>query len=149
MTALVPIPPKPPAQIAPYVAILGPDLTLTFLLRFGGGQLNIGENPREDSKLAQLVGLERAKALAQIPARQRQVPLAKPWTAQYLRFKGVSVSEIARTVRASETAVRRWLARADERMAQGKPVWRAIQRVLKRVLATCLNPSTSWTPSLS
>lgn len=60
--------------------------------------------------LSALVGPERAKALGQVTHRlQRRVPLEKPWAARYLAWKGMSVAEIARTLRASDTSVRGWL----------------------------------------
>ncbi len=109
-TSLVTTHPRPPAQIEPYVEILGVDLTVDFLLSFGGAELYIGKNPGDKSRLVQLVGLERAKALGAITERlQRRIPLQKPWTARYLSWKGLSVAEIARRLHTSDVSIRDWL----------------------------------------
>lgn len=101
---------KPPAHVAPYVEILGEEMAVAFLMEFGGGQLNIGENPRGTSRLAQFIGadleLEMARKASRLP---RHVPTAKPWLAAVFKSKGLPVSEIARKLHSSETAVRRWL----------------------------------------
>lgn len=103
--------PKPTAQVEPFVNVLGPDLAVRFLLRFGGAELDIPQSPRPDSMLSQCIGHDNAKAMAQLDIHsQRRVPLAKPWLSQYLRWQGMSVNEIARTVRASNVSVRGWLA---------------------------------------
>ncbi len=109
-TDLVPAYPRPPAQIEVFVEILGVDLTVEFLLKFGGAELYFAKDPKSRSQLASLVGPKRAKALGQVTERlQRRVPLAKPWTAQYLSWKGMSVAEIARTLHTSDVSVRGWL----------------------------------------
>jgi len=100
---------KTPAQIAPFAAVLGVDLTVAFILEFGGAKLELSRNATEASRLAQLVGVEKAKELAVacegLPAR---IPTSKPWIACTLRSKGLPVSEIARKLHMSDVAVRRW-----------------------------------------
>jgi len=109
-TALVPTYPRPPAQIEVFVEILGVDLTVEFLLRFGGAELYVAKDPKSRSQLVAFVGPERAKALGQVTDRlQRRVPLVKPWTAQYLAWKGMWVAEIARTLHTTDVSVRGWL----------------------------------------
>ncbi|WP_457650346.1 terminase gpP N-terminus-related DNA-binding protein [Profundibacter sp.] len=109
-TSLVTTHPKPPAQIEAYVEVLGVDLTVEFLLSFGGAELYIGKNPGDKSRLVKLVGPERAKALGRITERlQRRVPLEKPWTARFLSWKGCSIAEIARKLHVSDVSVRSWL----------------------------------------
>lgn len=109
-TDLVPAHPKPPAQIAPYIEVLGIDLAVEFILQFGGAELYLSRDPKGKSKLVKLVGPDRAKALGKIAnTLQRRVPLVKSWTANYLAWKGMSVVEIARTLRVSDVAVRGWL----------------------------------------
>ena len=114
--------PPPPAQIAGFVQVLGVDLTAAFLLRFGGAELALSENPREDSQLAALVGLDNARALAQLLRIPRRIPLAKPWLAGYLRAQGHSIAETARRLHVSDVSVRRWIRQAEdraERLAEG------------------------------
>ncbi|MDQ7070725.1 MAG: helix-turn-helix domain-containing protein [Rhodobacterales bacterium] len=109
-TALVPAYPRPPAQIDVYVEILGVELTVEFILAFGGAELHLSRDPKGKSRLEALVGYERAKALGQVSDRlQRRVPLVKSWTANYLAWKGMSVAEIARTLHTSDVSVRGWL----------------------------------------
>lgn len=111
--------PKPPAQIEPFVRVLGIEGALAFLMTFGGAELVYHRNPVR-SQLAQVMGVEAAKALADEDALRglpRRVPLAKPWCAQMLREKGLPVAEIARRMHASDVAVRRWLKQS----AQDRP----------------------------
>lgn len=104
--------PKPPAQIAPIVEILGLDLTVKFLLAFGGAELSVSDKPRASSHLVGVVGFDNAVALAKINhILQRRVPLAKPWTAARLHFTGMPVAQIARTLHVSDVTVRNYLAK--------------------------------------
>ncbi|TCO73063.1 helix-turn-helix domain-containing protein [Rhodovulum euryhalinum] len=100
--------PKPPAHAAPYVDILGSALAVRFLMAFGGAELYWAENPGERSRVVQIVGVDLASALARADLPPR-VPLAKPWLAACLAHEGLSVAEIARTLHASDVAVRGWL----------------------------------------
>lgn len=105
--------PDPPAQVAPYAAVLGTELALQFLLEFGGAELYIARSPRRRSRVVRLVGAERARALAAVAERlPARVPLAKPWCAAMLRAQGLPVAEIARRLHASDVSVRGWLRRA-------------------------------------
>ena len=103
--------PRPTAQVEHYVNILGVDLTMQFLLQFGGAQLYLSTDPKGTSAVEALLGYERTKALAacDIPAMQRRVPLAKGWLAQMLHWQGHSTAHIARTLRITDTSVRRFL----------------------------------------
>ena len=103
--------PRVTAQVEPYVAILGPELTVTFLLHFGGAGLYLSKDPKGRGALEALVGHEKAKALANTESRslQHRVPLAKRWLAQMLHWRGHSGAQIARTLRTSDTVVYRWL----------------------------------------
>jgi hypothetical protein len=104
--------PDPPAHVAPYVAVLGLELTIEFLLTFGGAELYIAASPTDRSRLHRLVGKEKTVALArQAHLLQRRVPLAKPWLAACLHARGMPVAEIARTLRATDVTVRAWLRR--------------------------------------
>ena len=75
-----------------------------------GAELYVAKDPKSRSQLVAFVGPERAKALGQVTDRlQRRVPLVKPWTAQYLAWKGMWVAEIARTLHTTDVSVRGWL----------------------------------------
>lgn len=104
---------RPTAQVEIFVEVLGEDLAIEFLMKFGGAMLSLSQKPRESSELVQLVGIENAIALGEradrIPAR---IPMAKPYIASVWRTKGLPVQEIARKLRASDVAVRGWLKKA-------------------------------------
>ncbi len=103
--------PKPPAQAEVYVSVLGPDLAIEFFLTFGGAELPMSGKPRTGSRLVTLVGLEKARAMAdQSHLMQTRVPLVKRWIAGCLRARGQSVAEIARTLRVTDVSVRKYLA---------------------------------------
>ena len=86
---------------------------VTFLLHFGGGELYIRRRDFDGTELAAVVGIEGAIALGKIAEDlPRCVPLGKPWLAAVLAARGESVAQIARTLRASDVAAKRWLAPA-------------------------------------
>lgn len=99
--------PKPIAQVEPFVRVLGIDLTVEFLLRFGGSEAYFAANPGEKSAVVRLIGAENAVALAKLDL-PRTVPLANPWLAEVLRWRGQSTAAIARTLRVTEATIRRW-----------------------------------------
>ena len=102
--------PDPPAELRELYAVLGRAHTIRFLLTFGGAELYIATTPRPSSRVAQLVGMERAAQLGAIRDRlPARVPLCKPWIARVMHADGASVSTIARTLHNTDTTVRRWL----------------------------------------
>lgn len=109
---------RPPAQVQPYVKVLGVDGAIEFLLTFGGAELYMSSKPAR-SRLVDLVGRDKAAQLAKASeALPRRVPLAKPYIAAVLRHeKGLSVADVARKLHTSDTAVRRWLAKPDRSAA--------------------------------
>lgn len=109
--------PKPPAHLAPYVSILGIDLTIDYLLAFGGSEKYVAVREANRSAVIALVGAEKAKRLADANL-PRRVPLAKKWIAQVFHFRGFHVAEIARTLHVSDVTVRRYL---DEGGAKRPP----------------------------
>ncbi|MGC9368690.1 MAG: helix-turn-helix domain-containing protein [Paracoccaceae bacterium] len=107
---------QPPAHIEPYVRVLGQDGALEFLLGFGGAELYMTETPKSRSRLVQAVGRERAVALARAAEHlPRRIPTAKPWLAQVLKAKGLSVAEIARRLHVSDVTVRKYLGGGNGR----------------------------------
>ena len=103
--------PRPAAQVEPYCEVLGPDLTVTFLLQFGGAELHLGKDPKGRSAVEQVVGADHARALATSTHRamQKRVPLAKRWLAQVLSWRGHSIAQIARILRTTDVSVGKWL----------------------------------------
>lgn len=108
--------PKPTAQVEPFYEVLGPDLTVLFLLQFGGAELHVGRQTKDRGAVAQLIGTEKAQALATSENRalQRRVPLAKRWLAEMLHWQGQSIAQIARTLRVTDVTVSSWLRRKDD-----------------------------------
>ena len=106
--------PRPTAQVAPYVDALGAETAVIFLLTYGGAELYISDDPKGRSSHESLLGYDKAKALAAVTHRlPRRVPLAKQWLARMMNWQGHSTALIARTLRASDVAVRNWL-KSDE-----------------------------------
>lgn len=102
--------PKPTAQVAPYVEALGPGATVLFLLAYGGAELYLAHDPKGRASHAALLDKDQAKALAAVAHRlPKRVPLAKQWLARMLHWQGQSGAGIARTLRASDVSVRKWL----------------------------------------
>lgn len=102
--------PRPTAQVVPYVAALGADTAVTFLLTYGGAELYISDDPKGRSSHETLLGYDKAKALAAVAHQlPKRVPLAKKWLAQMLHWQGHSTGQIARTMRSSDVSVRKWL----------------------------------------
>ncbi len=103
--------PKPTAQIDPFHQVLGPELTITFLLQFGGAPLNLADNPQGRGAVELLVGPDKARELAVSCTHlfKKRVPLAKRWLAQALKAQGHSNAQIARTLRATDVSVSGWL----------------------------------------
>ena len=60
--------PRPTAQVAPYVAALGVEQAMLFLLSFGGAELSLAKTPTAQSATAKLLGYDAAKALAARPS---------------------------------------------------------------------------------
>lgn len=105
--------PRPTAQVAVYVEVLGVDLAIDFLLTFGGAGLAVSQAPNGSSAYEALIGADKAKQLgAQAHRLAREVPLAKRWLAAMLHWQGRSKAEIARTLRVSQVSVRKWLKEA-------------------------------------
>lgn len=104
---------RPPANIAPYIDVLGVDGTIDFLLEFGGAELYLAANPKGRSRLAKKIGVEKAAQLAAAAEYfPRRVPTAKPFIAAVWRSRGLPVAEIARRLHSSDVAVRGWLKKA-------------------------------------
>ena len=101
--------PRPTAQVAPDVEVLGAELAVAFLMAFGGAELYLGNQTKGQASHAALLTHDQAKALAANPRLQRRVPLAKRWLAAMLHWQGNSTAAIARQLRVSDVSARRWL----------------------------------------
>lgn len=105
--------PKAPAHLARYVDALGVEEAVKFLLLYGGAELHIAQKPTPRSQVVRDMGMDAAEALARVADYlPRRVPNGKPWIAQVLRAKDLSVAQIARRLHVSDVTVRRYLSDA-------------------------------------
>ncbi len=110
MNAIAKPMPRPTAQVAPFVEVLGAELAVTFLMTYGGAELYLADDPKGQASDEALMGYDKARALAAHPAvSQRRIPLAKRWLAAMLHWQGNSTASIARQLRVSDVSVRHWL----------------------------------------
>jgi hypothetical protein len=101
---------KVPANIEPFVRVLGVDKAVEFLLAFGGAELYLAKTPSGRSELARLVGRDKAGELAEAAEfLPRRVPLAKRWIALTLKKQGLPHAQIARKMRVSDVTVRGYI----------------------------------------
>jgi hypothetical protein len=116
--------PRPPANLEPYVAVLGPDLAIDFLLRFGGARLYVPSQPGGRSAAEKMIGAERLRLLSLRLGERltHRVPIGNRWIVAALAARGASVGDIARTVRVTDVSVIKWLRLSAERERQGKSV---------------------------
>ncbi|MEM7667731.1 MAG: helix-turn-helix domain-containing protein [Pseudomonadota bacterium] len=102
--------PKPDAHLQVYVDILGIDGAVKFLLEFGGAEMYFPANPKGNSELARVMGIEKARALCAASDRMKgRIPTGKPWLAKVMRAKGLSNAQIARKLHVIDNTVRRYL----------------------------------------
>lgn len=114
--------PRPTAQVQMFVDALGTEGAVEFLLAFGGAELYLPQNPRPDSKLVEVMGMDAACALGAMAQRVMvpdRIPTAKPWIARVLRARGLPNAEIARRLHVTDVTVRRWIAGQGNDEASG------------------------------
>lgn len=108
-----------PAAFQRVVDLIGPELSLRLAERFGGRKVYVPEHPTDDCLLAQVVGLDAARRIAEIWARDQ---LAVPFCTALLRMRrdaeicdryeaGESGQRLAAEYRISERHVYTILAR--------------------------------------
>jgi hypothetical protein len=101
-----------PSSAETFIAVLGEDLAAEVFLAEGGAEVWLGNGASVRSRLAERIGVDRLAALAEALGEKVRVPTARPWLAARLERKGLPVAEIARSLHAADTSVRRWLAEA-------------------------------------
>lgn len=103
---------RPPANLAPWVDILGAEGAEACFLTMGGKEIYLTERASGRSELAQRFGVDVAQALAvRLGVLKVRVPTAKPWLAAMMRARGLPVAGIAVTLHVTDVAVRKMLAR--------------------------------------
>ncbi len=105
-----------PAPVQAYVDAIGIDATAEVLLAFGGARLYLATDPKSRSPLAELIGRDKAIALARAlgSGAHIQVPTGKAFLARLWKSEGWTVVAIARKLHAYDGTVRRWLRPAGE-----------------------------------
>lgn len=106
-----------PANLEPYVDVLGETLAITFFLKFGGAPVYLSENPQGGSDLSQAIGPDKVKALAERlgVGHLYRVPINRKWLARTMKANGWSVLAIARELHVSDVTVRSYLKADDKR----------------------------------
>jgi hypothetical protein len=108
---------RPPAQIEVFVEVLGLELTMEFLLAFGGSPIQLSMRPQAGTLLSKVVTQEQISALAKATGGGwYRVPTCKPFLCSYFSGMGMSVSAIARKLHITDTTVRSMLKREADRM---------------------------------
>ncbi|QIO60672.1 transposase family protein [Rhizobium leguminosarum] len=104
-----------PENLKPYVEAIGEELTLKFIMRFGGSPVYLSVDPKDDSDVVEVLGTDGMKALAKSFGRGQigRVPIAREWTVRKLKAQGLSVLAIARELRVADETVRRILNDRD------------------------------------
>lgn len=111
---LRPAAPPPPAQVAPFIQVLGIDGAIRFILAYGGAELVISANPRDANNLVEMLGKDAVQALAALTGMPRRIPLVKPWLAAHFHAEGLSIAQIARKLRVSDVSVRNYFRKHAE-----------------------------------
>ncbi|MGR3481654.1 helix-turn-helix domain-containing protein [Salipiger marinus] len=123
--------PRPPAHVAPYVEVLGHDLTVAFLLEFGGARLYWARDPKGRSEAEALIGPEKLRDLGRVWGGEvSRVPTARVWLAHALHAWGLPVNQIARRLHVTDVAVGKYLRRAPDNSSAPQPQRRGDDRQL-------------------
>lgn len=86
----------PPAELEYLTSRIGPAATLALIEAHGGTRVPIPRRPTPGCKLARLLGLTPALALADWRGGEDvKIPLAKMWRVRVYRAAGASYNEIA------------------------------------------------------
>jgi hypothetical protein len=104
--------PPPPAHLEPYVTALGVEAAITLFLTFGGTFLSIPRDPKGRSQLVEALGIDAARALADLAQRThlpRRLPIGKPWIAAVWKSQGLTEAKIATSLHVSNVTVAGWL----------------------------------------
>ena len=102
--------PKTPANLEPFVEVLGVDGAIEFFLTFGGAELYLPQDPKGASEVVALIGIDKALALAQRSVTMKaRIPTAKRWIAQVLHSKSLPVAKIARRLHVTDVTVRKYV----------------------------------------
>lgn len=114
---------RPPAEVAPIVAVIGADATLRLVEQLGGVRVKLSNKAGPTSMLVLAIGSDAQQKLAREfgAGSSLNVPLCKPWRVKVLRLRdGLSYSDIARELGMVESTVYRYLNAAGLTDVQGR-----------------------------
>lgn len=99
------------SSAAQFVRAVGPEVAAALFLKFGGATVHLSDHPGPNSSLLAAIGHPAVLDLtAEFGLGTINVPLANEWLAQHLAGKGMTRSDIARTLRVSRESLRGMLA---------------------------------------
>ena len=113
-----------PANVAPYVALLGEDRAIALFISFGGAPLYLADRPTAECKVVTVIGADGLAALlGEFGPRISRVPRPNRWIAEVWYGRGVAILELARRLHTTDVTIRRWLAdaRADRAAGRNSP----------------------------
>jgi hypothetical protein len=111
--------PKPPAQVEPYIEVIGHDAALALVETFGGVRVYIPKDPPADSPVVKAIGMEAAVRLGRaLGGESPRIPVARAWLVAHYASLKWPVPRIARQLRIADFSVRRILGRTvDDRQS--------------------------------
>ena len=96
----------PPAELAYLVDVIGAVATLRLIEEAGGTRIAVPKAVNQGTKLARLIGLDAARAMAAWRGGEDvKVPLARHWRIRIYHAEGGSYPAIARKLGITERAV--------------------------------------------
>lgn len=96
----------PPAELDYLVSRIGAAATLALIEEAGGTRIGIPKTVTPTSRIARIVGLDGARALAAWRGTEQiKVPLARHWRIRIYRAEGETYTAIARSLGITEKAV--------------------------------------------
>ena len=102
--------PPPPAEAAWMTDVIGAEATLLLVERRGGQAMYIPHEVNQASPLAQLLGLDAARALAgSYGGEHRKIPLLRWWRVRVEKARGLTDRAIAAKLVMTEDHVSRLL----------------------------------------
>jgi hypothetical protein len=105
-----------PANVEPFVRLVGADNTVKLILALGGAQVYLPKQigGKSGAKLVDLIGRDAAVRLCRVHgSRVERFPLSPVFVARHLKGQGAAISEIARVLHRSDKTIRGYLRIQD------------------------------------
>lgn len=112
--------PRPPAELARFVKVIGDEATLALIEAHGGLVIHIPRFVWPETVLTRSIGTAAAEALAaEYGGEKLRIPIAKNWRARVYRRRGETIAAIARRLSVGENTVYDYVSR--DRLRNGIP----------------------------